>query len=448
MGSIGDEAGSMDLGNEGYIYTLLTISVSFMILSLVFFYFTIDERPVDDTLTRMTTDELHYFIESIKKDCQRSVSISGQRASTYAVNHVIAENESLDGYVMRNCTRYNYFLNGSQAAITELMYCGTLNGDASGTAQFMRNHTLRDWIIKIRETSLNASFNLNIRFKNLTMSAFDSHNIIIITWWDISGRDKTGRSYYNGRDIPILSKIPLHSLEDPGFHMHVGMPTIYRYLLKCGEYKQVNASLLDRWIDEGCFISRENTRTAPSFFDRLDGSRTLNPKYVSQHIEHAMQAGFDVKGIGLESIIDITRMSRFNITIKDGVSHIDHMYWLDTPSRCSVRNMRHSWFRIDQEHLMDYRIRDASCQIIVSNTTGTDRFLPAAMTVPTETTISFSNPDDAPHTLQVNPDIWGGDLDVPASSSAAWKFMIPATYTVSCNEGGHGGRQTRIIVMD
>ena len=61
--------------DRGYIYTLVTITLILILLSLLVFYFQVSKPSFSTTVTSIRTDELHYFIEAVKKDFARSPTV-------------------------------------------------------------------------------------------------------------------------------------------------------------------------------------------------------------------------------------------------------------------------------------------------------------------------------------------------------------------------------------
>ncbi|MFH1404122.1 MAG: hypothetical protein ABIH11_07630 [Candidatus Altiarchaeota archaeon] len=438
----------MGIDDRGYIYTLITVGAILMIFSLVLFYFNTEERPINERVSRLTMDELYYFVESIKKDAERSTSIVAQRATTYAINHIIEHNENLNDYVMRNCSEFHYHINGSQAAIAELMYCGTFKGSRTGPARYMENHTMRDWILKVQNISQNMSYTADIRFRNLSIAPYDSLHFIVVGRWDMYVRDVHGRTFYSINNMPVFSVVPLDTLEDPSFHLHDGLPSMTRHINKCERPRIVNGSVMDSWINTGCYMPRENYVNAPSIFDRMEGRDTLSVKYVDQSHETAVELHYSPKGIAMESLLDLEELSSFGINVDYNKSQVDFMYWLDTPAYCTVSGMQHNRFRIDVQHAVDYGIEGLECTIIVTNETGVDVFMPAVMTVPVNTTIFWATPADERHLLSIIPDVWEGDVELLSSSTFSWKFTEPEVYRINCLSLDHGDAENRIVVLD
>ena len=106
----------MVLGGRGYIFTMVTSMMVLIILSLVMFQTQVFTPAYEDTLTKISLNELHYFVEALKKDAGRAGAISAQRSAAYTIDHIIKTNESFAGYVMSNCTEFNYYATGVEAA--------------------------------------------------------------------------------------------------------------------------------------------------------------------------------------------------------------------------------------------------------------------------------------------------------------------------------------------
>ena len=70
------------------------------------------------------------------------------------------------------------------------------------------------------------------------------------------------------------------------------------------------------------------------------------------------------------------------------------------------------------------------------------------MTVPIDSTLQWFNPDEYSHKLIINPDVWSGEKDLPATSTLAWDFNEAALYRVVCITDEHGLVENKISVID
>ena len=121
---------------KGYFFTIATIILMIPLIYLISFYSHISQTQMDDTIARIRCDELHYFVEDFDRDMERAVSIFGRRAAIYTINYTIETGKGLKDYEFTctsqcgvNCSKFHFDTNGSEAAIGELILCGTIFGN-------------------------------------------------------------------------------------------------------------------------------------------------------------------------------------------------------------------------------------------------------------------------------------------------------------------------------
>lgn len=343
-------------GNKGYIYTLVTIILGSILLSLVSFYFEFYQREAVNAENRISTESLYYLIESVKKDLDRANVISGERAVVYAINHIINSSTNLSGYSMRNCTGFNYTIPGPEAAIAELMLCGTLNGNSIG---YMENNTMLNWS---RVTGMGSG---DITVKNITISPYDSWNFAVITTIEMSA-NKSSVSFYNS-NLSVLSIIPIAGIPDPLYYLKTKDPDIIPYFQKCDKPPSVNGTIINDWLSERCYHPSNLSYNGSSFFDRMEGNLNLSEKYVNQSRFY-----FNRTDIGIESFADLYNIWHHNIPVDAAANYtwIDYSYWQDIKGVCCVNyTINYSkrtpplniTFRIDEVRVQGYNITGADC---------------------------------------------------------------------------------------
>jgi len=354
------------MNNQGYIYTIVTVTLVLIILSLTLFFFQISEPETEEIIAKIRMDELHYFIESVKLDFSRATSISAQRATTYSIDHILRTNESLWDYNMVNCTQFNYSGYGSQAAIAELMFCGTFNGTSKDSALYMENNTIPDWIKRITKKGEEINFFINITLKNIEIMPYDSFRFAVVSTLDIIASDKLNQSFYKSYNVPVISIVSITSMEDPLYYMKTGRQSLIRYFTPCESSFIVDGKAIDYWINSECYHSSNPYFYAPSFFDRLDGNLNISEKYLQQSYLMADSMHLPTKDIGLESFVNLDDFATYNISVDLTRTWIDYLYWLNVSGDCSVNNMlEHPDFLIDNDeysHLKKYEIKGAVCQ--------------------------------------------------------------------------------------
>lgn len=425
----------MGLGSRGYVFTLVTTMLILIALSLAFFYTAISSPAYADVSNRMDLDELHYYVESLREDAGRAFAISGQRATAYAVNHVILTNETFDGYVMENCTSFRYHVDGVEAALAELMVCGTLENTvqpATDIRKYMRNNTVLDWTDRVDAVG----YNVTVEFRNMSIALYEPWHYAIVSEIDLTVLDESSGNRYIGRGLPVTSIVSIEPLEDPMHYTTTGVPAAIHGFKRCPDTGVVNGSVLDDWIDSGCYLPSTTEYDAPSFFDRMEGRANLSSKFLDRAADTLFMVGDRPGNISLESLVNLDLLSEYNVSVNGNLSQVDYLYWSNVSSRCTVEGMtRHPGFRLDIEHATEYGVRGLNCLATVTHDGGTDLFIPPRMTVPVDTTVTWVEAAGVEHHLVAigfGGDAWEGDRTLHAGSSFKWLFNETGTYTVVC----------------
>lgn len=355
----------MKMSDKGYIYTLVSVVLLLILLSLVFLYVEVSRMQAESTVKSIATDELHYFVESVKEDFSQAVYISGRRASSYAIDSVISTGEGLYDYSMVNCTPgFNYSGVGAQAAIAELMYCGTLYGSGTGEISvYMVNNTVRDWVNRTREKALQLNYDLReMELRNLSIMPYDAFHYMVVGVFDIVIYDRLGEVSYDGYSTPVVALVDVTGLEDPLFYTQTRNPALVRQFRECSPVAVVTGTVLDSWVDTGCYHSSSQEYAAPSFFDRLDGNLSLKDKYVGQSLQLANELGTTPQPIGLESLINLDEFIEYNTTVDVTDTWVDYLYWQNIDGNCTIAGMiYHPQLHLDWEHINKYEVVGRRC---------------------------------------------------------------------------------------
>ncbi|MBM3309378.1 MAG: hypothetical protein FJY77_03905 [Candidatus Altiarchaeales archaeon] len=411
------------MDNKGYIYTLITVMLILIIISLISYYIVISTPSVGDVVARIRTDELYYFVESVKMDYDRSISVSGQRAFAYLIDYSMGKRVFFDGYVMRNCTDFNYDVNGSQAAAVELMLCGTLYGSKM-PKDFMENQTILNWVDRITAKGDEMNFIVEARPREIKIIPYDSRNFFIVSKLDLIVYDKLNESFYRGYNMPVVSKINIDNMEDPTYPVRTGSHDLIRYFTPCEPYSEVNATTVEVWVDSECYNAEGNS---PSFFDRLDGSLNRSEKYVQQSRD-VEKLGLTQQVIGLESFVDLDKLASHNLTVNYNNSWVDYYYWNDISAYCSITGLgKHKNLKVDFYHADKYSIKGLNCSITVENS-----FTPGWLAFPVNSTVTWLNANVAESCiLDVNAQGWQ-EVELAPGEQYSWLFNETGTYTMSC----------------
>ena len=373
----------MKAHRKGYLYSIITVMFLSLLFFLIIFYSSKTEVGLEGTINKITTDELHYFITGVKNDLHRAAHITGKRAIQYSVAHILSSGENFSNYGMHNCTPFKYPINGTQAAISEMMLCGTLEGvDVS----FIENNTLLDWVERINNTAERADIVFDrLVVSDMDIAMYDAFYVGVILYLDLELRDEKNTSFYRGYHIPINTVvININDTEDPFYFIYskrdlrnpsdeAEAAALMKYFHKC-DVKKFNGTAIDELLnisvdeDYRCYFTSNMSlygfSNGPSFFDRFEARLNLSPTYAAQSKEL-----FDADFIGLESFVNLRELWDHGVTVLYGnnYSWVDYVYWQKdvNSGSCCVNNTcvdPYNWtFRIDRPHIVKCGIEEYNC---------------------------------------------------------------------------------------
>jgi len=350
------------MDKKGYFYTIISLGFILFFLSIIFFYQQSYGKKIESTHRKIAAEKLYYSIENLKSDYKNVLSASGVRATTILIGRILNSSENFSDYKMVPCNNLLYNINGSQAAIAEMVLCGTLYGEKIPE---MENNTLLNWTEKVMKLYEDIE---KIEIKNLTFVLYDAWNITTISVFGLKMKDKSNISFFDG-NVTVISSISVEGLEDPLYYLKTKEFDLVRKFKKCEEFETANGTIISNWINEKCYHESNETYKSPSFFDRLEGSINLSEKYLNQSKNY-----FQNSYIGLESFVDLYDFWIHNISLdfEDNItkkSWIDYLYWQNISGDCKVNstpnyaiNATHNiTFRIDQMHILKYNVSNAEC---------------------------------------------------------------------------------------
>ncbi|RLI87775.1 MAG: hypothetical protein DRO76_01820 [Candidatus Altiarchaeales archaeon] len=188
------------MSNKGYIYAIVTLILALLLLAAVSLYYSSYKISAELNPTKMRTDELHYFVESAKKDLSRAMVISGRRGAVYMIDHVIHTGVPL---------------NDSEQTLKELILNGTITINGSTiNVTYLKNHTLSVWLDKINKSGERLGFDVNITFSSMDIYPYDSWHFIEIIALNLDISDKEGMCRYERSNVRIYSLVSIIGLED------------------------------------------------------------------------------------------------------------------------------------------------------------------------------------------------------------------------------------------
>lgn len=244
-------------GRKGFIYTLSAILLSISLVMLIVYYYglietgtgttrlgetKIEETEMTGITSKIRCDELHYFVEDIKMSMSRGLLIGGRRAAIYVIDKVVQNGTPIPSdYKMNtvNCPfaeSINTSLRGSEAAIAELLVCGTYNGKSS---EFMLGHTLSAWRDKMMNKSDRSGLKLDMSFGDVDIIPYDAWHFVVVTKTNFNASDRANICHFSGYNTTIISISSIIDLEDPLYPLKTSSK-VYKYIKPCDEPEYIN----------------------------------------------------------------------------------------------------------------------------------------------------------------------------------------------------------------
>lgn len=416
------------MDNRGYFYTLIIVVMLFMIFSITLFYFKVSQPKMTDIITNMQTDELHFFVESIKKDFARGMIISGQRASSFLINEDIST-----GAIPGQCPTIN-FGTGVQAVLAELIYCGSFQGSYDESSVVMANYTVLNWTQRIIEFGDTIGYLVDLNVTGIEVLPLGAFKFAVRGYMELSARDKNNISFFEG-EFTSLAIVPITMQHDPSMLFQTGRYEALRNFTPCNVLYPVDGDVINDWINDECYFTSNETYNASSFFDRLDGNLNLSDRYLQQAKNLSEELdNLNIAVIGLETLLNLDRFyDEYGISVNVENTWVDYLYWQDVKGVCKVDGVTdHRDFHIDPEHALKYNITGLNCDVRISNTSTDDVFDPGYMEVPVGSTIRWWSDDESgnSHTLWNDSTILG---QVSEGNDVVYQFNSPGLYNFSCS---------------
>ncbi|MFH1788218.1 MAG: hypothetical protein ABH834_02410 [Candidatus Altiarchaeota archaeon] len=221
---------------KGFFFTIGVLLLLIPLIFLVSYYVSKSSVKIDDVTGKLRCDELHYFVEDVARDMSRATAVFGRRAALYAVDYVVSSGDDLEDYVFNctsacsvECSVFQPSANGSEAALAELVLCGTLFGE---NVTYMMNHTLAEWIDNIVESGAEMSFNVSIVVDEMYVVPYDAFSFVLFLNMSFDFSDANGLCFYERGGILSQSISSIEGLEDPLYALRTD-GDIIKYIDNC-----------------------------------------------------------------------------------------------------------------------------------------------------------------------------------------------------------------------
>ncbi|MFZ2456800.1 MAG: LamG domain-containing protein [Candidatus Altiarchaeia archaeon] len=192
------------MNRKGYVYTVISMLLALVLLAVVSLYYESYKSATDLSPAKIRTDELHYFVESSKKDLGRAMYISARRGAAY-----------LDDYVINNHTT----LADATLTLEQVMANGTITSGSTFNIPYMQNQTLTAFISSLQTTGSELRFRTNISLRTIEIYPYDSLHFLVLAKYNYSIADldtaEGGVCGYENENQTLYVLIPIDGLEDP-----------------------------------------------------------------------------------------------------------------------------------------------------------------------------------------------------------------------------------------
>lgn len=304
------------MNKKGMFFTLLAILLVSLFLLSFSFYSKIDERrAVEKRIKTMDS-----FIFSLEEDIKRQIYISTFRAML-----------SLEEYV----TDTGNYLNSTHTNLREALLNGTVDGQ---NVSLMEGYTLRDWNSRVNDLANTVNVEANYSIGDVTFEQNDPWLFHIKADIDLYVRDKGGLAEWN-RSETIIVPFSIEGFEDPMYLIETNgrvvrkiQKTPYNPLVD-----KTDVSNLTAHVNGSYYIA---SPFAPNFLQKFEGKKSA-----------------DEQGNGIESLVNVPELTEKGMQPRSKTV-VDYIYFSgDNPRAYQIQGMP-SWFRIDDEHLDLYGVRN------------------------------------------------------------------------------------------
>lgn len=301
---------------QGQIFTLLAIALILLLFVSVEIYSYIQEKKT----IRERVETMDAFLQSIEKNFQRQIYISGYRIIFLAEVENIA-----NGFYVADLDDF----------FAQAFFNGTINGNQNN---LMIGASYPDLVEAIREKAVKINANITLENTTISVSQEDPWYVKFVVSSDLVMTDLQGLAEWK-REQNVTAYIPVEEFEDPIYVINTN-----------GLSKKIRKTPYDEhYNDDGLRTNLSlhfsgnfyaNHSDAPSFLMRLAGNLSSDPQ-----------------GNGIESFVDVQELDSQGIPVDWTKSVVDHIYFDSTnPTPGNTVSNMPAYFKIDVGHEARYQI--------------------------------------------------------------------------------------------
>ncbi|MBW2983809.1 hypothetical protein KY361_01735 [Candidatus Woesearchaeota archaeon] len=313
------------LHKKGMYFTLMTIA--FLIIFVFIFMIPGYKRLGEEMMViEMRVDSMNDFIKDLERDTERGLYISSYRALLALEEYVIINGE---------------FLDDTKSSFKEALLNGTVQGISSS---LMMASTFPNWIEKIEGKASRFNIDANITVNNVSVYQDDPWNVKVSAYLIFSIKDATDIASWD-REERTETSISIMDFEDP-LYIVSSFGRTTNVINKTGFEGNYTYKIGGTWNVTNLLTHLENSYyaanpDAPSFLMRFENDLGSSP-------------------YGIESFVDLRKLSDYGLEIYDESSVIDYHYWDGDDNGDYRINFTPSWFKLDAGHLAKYNVTGIS----------------------------------------------------------------------------------------
>jgi hypothetical protein len=292
---------------RGFVFSIMAL----LIVSVLVLFATTDQQP--DLSSRSAIPEvreMNAIITDIETDIGRGLYITSFRALLAQIEYLIRNGE---------------LLTSTEDAFNEAMLNGTINGQAMNT---LDEADFALWLEKIEAILAQRGFSFTYEVLSLEQYHSDPTTVASDVTLTYTLADSGGKRNYT-RTITSTAHVPLEGLEDPLYFVK-GLGRLSNVVRFTNETDLI--ALIDESANNSLYRASDKS---PSYLMRLEGDFS-----ASEH--------------GIESIVNGHRFEVQGITLYDGRSSIDALYFSSIGHTPQCMSGTPEWFRLDTGRLGDY----------------------------------------------------------------------------------------------
>ena len=313
------------MNKKGMFFTL--IAIAFIVIFIFAFTFKVSSKLTNQMqIVDSRIISINEFVSDLERDTERGLYISSYRALLSIEEYIINQGD---------------FVDNVKIAFEELLINGTVNGT---TPSLMESSSFTQWTEQVSVEGDNFNLITNISLGDITIKQNDPWKIVVSAEVQYYIEDMAESSRWNYSKI-INTSIPIIGFEDPIYVVN-SLGRLTNTIQESPYSNNYTYQVLGEWnvdnlINHINYSYYEVNELAPSFLMRLENNLSSSP-------------------YGIESMVNLKKVSDFGLPIDTDASIIDYLYWNGNNDGDYRINNTADWVRLDFAHLENYNLTEVS----------------------------------------------------------------------------------------